>query len=74
MRHLISAALYTLTIILMLVLIGVYVIGEYMAYVFFEKFWWVCLLMIGSAVLGVYIGEPERFPRVLQPKHKRRNW
>jgi hypothetical protein len=72
MRHLISAALYTLTVILMLILIGVYVVGEYTGGAFIKAFWWVWLLMIGSAVAGAYIGEPERFPRSWQPKHRRR--
>ena len=72
MRHLFSAALYTLTIVLMLVLIAVYVICEYSGGAFIKDFWWVWLLMIGSAVAGAYIGEPERFPRSWQSKQKRR--
>ena len=72
MRHVISAALYTLTIVLMLTVIGIYVIGEYTAWAFFREFWWLWLIMVVSAVAGAYIGEPERFPRGWQPKHKKR--
>jgi len=72
MRHLLSAALYTLTVVLMLVMIGVYVIGEYSGGAFIKDFWWLWLLMIGSVVLGAYLGEPERFPRIAQPKNRYR--
>ena len=72
MRHLLSAALYTLTVVLMLVMVGVYVIGEYSGGSFIKEFWWLWLLMIGSVVLGAYLGEPERFPRIAQPKNRYR--
>jgi hypothetical protein len=72
MRHLLSAALYTLTVVLMLVMIAAYVLGSYASCEFIRDFWWVWLLMIGSVVLGAYFGEPERFPRIFQPKQKHR--
>ena len=72
MRHVISAALYTLIVVMMLVMTGIYLIGEYTEGAFLKEFWWVYLILIAAAVVGAYLGEPERFPRILQPKHKRK--
>jgi len=75
MRHLISAALYALTIAMMLVMIAVYVVRGmvrgYEGESFIVEFWWFWSLMIGFAVVGAYIGEPERFLRSWRPGHKR---
>ena len=72
MQHLISAAMYTLTVVLLLVMIAMYVLCEYNGSEFIKDFWWVLLLAIVSVVLGAYIGEPERFPYALRSKYKMR--
>jgi len=59
MRHLISAAMYTLTVVLLLASIGIYFVGEYTDGAFVKEFWWLYLLMNVSATASVMAGRPK---------------
>ena len=55
MRHLFAGILYSISFVVLCANAAIYLIGEYTAGGFLKEWWWLWLLLIGTAISAAYL-------------------